>query len=191
MGKKSKIYILFLLFSGLIFVQNIFAINKPFSLSVGLFGASAAPQTDNFKYHSKGGGAGGVIATAGFNKYLSTLAFVQISSFPEKSYPQYDPHQSPINDIVVSAGIGGRFGLVDTGIKIFGEGFITINFVGFSSYTNYDRPREVGYQGMKMGLGYGLGAGYKYFVVGYRRINAGGGDIIYSSLYAEFTIPLF
>ena len=67
---------------------------------------------------------------------------------------------------------------------------MTFNLVSFKSYLNYDKPRNIGYMGTKIGMSYGAGFGLKFFNVGYRWISAGGGNISYSSIYGEVMIPI-
>ena len=190
--KKIKLIVLALFLLSFVVIQSVYPEEQRKELiTVDVFGAVVNPNTENFKFHNEDGfGGGGVIAIKLY-PYFNLTAFIQISAFPEKSHEEYSPYAiAQRSNVIITSGWGGRFGKIDSDIKLYGEAYLTYNFVDFQSYTNYDKPREVGYLGNKLGVAFGFGGGYKNFSIGYRWINAGGGEIIYSSFFFAVTIPI-
>lgn len=193
MKKLVQILCLSLFIFYLLNNQNVYAGKRTgTTINAGIFAAQVSPGSDDFRFHSKNGMGGGIIVTTAPTGNIMPVGFLLISSFAEKSHGEFDFFTSETTEknTIISSGLGFRVGSLASSLKIFGEAYLTFNLVNFDSYMNYDKPREVGYIGTKIGFAFGAGIGFKNLAVGYRRINAGGGNISYSALFAEFVVPI-
>ena len=158
---------------------------------LGIFGGRVSPATDEFQFHSKPGfGMGGVLMIAKPDAYVVPVFWGLISSFPQKPHEEFGTFggEDTKSDVVLSSGLGIRAGNLPSDLKVFGEVYLTFNLVSFEA-SYYNNTKQVGYIGSKIGFAAGVGVGFKWIAVGFRRIEAGGGNIQYTTLFAEILIP--
>jgi hypothetical protein len=140
--------------------------------------------------HSENGfGIGGLVIIAKPDAYVVPVFWGLISSFPQKPDEVFGTfgRGDTKSDVIISSGLGIRAGNLTSDLKAFIEAYLTFNLVSFTaSYDNY--TKQVGYIGSKFGYAGGFGVGFKWFAVGFRRIEAGG-NIQYTTLFAEIVFP--